>query len=475
MSTFSEALKKEIDLYMVNLSYYNGRLIDEDAEILKKAIVKAKEKFTAKYSQYREQNNHYNHVIECLNSFDDTIKRIHELAECKQNSQEIQVQYAKLLEIKSIVRKCFPNWRNKHGGVNSTINELKRMIQDNNSTIACGDWRELTQYLDGIDKKDAEEYLNDLSNIVMDEVILNANNYPNLIQVVKLLTFYRGVINLFPNLPDTFSIVCREKYTEICDKYKGNDYEIGKKQTNKAVFKSITLPCKIERDIRNKPSFFAFMDNVKMTSTCYPILRDAFLADILQILDNLPDIDLLGVVNELMIKYVFSTPREISLDYIYDFAMLTKLYRETPEQILITEQRYFRTKEIEMQREQAELDRKERARQAREERRMYKEEQEENRRHERELQRELQQEQFRRDARLERERQEATDRRIREERAYQERQENARRRNEQQEALRKQSEEFKAKNDMRHLCWRCANYGHGCQGGVLGCGNFRSK
>ena len=290
-----------------------------------------------------------------------------------------------------------------------------------------------------------------------------------------MFTFHKGIIDIFPNLPEQFSIVCEEKYEELCNTYRGDKYEVGKKPVNKAVFKSITLPCKIERDSRNKPSFIAFPYDVKMNSTSYPILRDAFLADILQIIDNDPNIDLPGLVSALRNRYVESTSVEISEDFTKDFAEFTRLYRETPEQILITEQRYFRTKEIEMQREQAELDRKERIRQAREERRMYKEEQEENRRHERELQKELQREQFRRDARLERERQEATDRRIREERAYQERQENARRRNEQQEALRKQSEEFKAKNDMRHLCWRCANYGHGCQGGVLGCGNFRSK
>lgn len=243
-----------------------------------------------------------------------------------------------------------------------------------------------------------------------------------------MFTFHKGIIDIFPNLPEQFSIVCEEKYEELCNTYRGDKYEVGKKPVNKAVFKSITLPCKIERDSRNKPSFIAFPYDVKMTSTSYPILRDAFLADILQIIETNPNIDLPGLVSTLRNRYVDSTSVEISDDFTKDFAEFTRLYRETPEQILITEQRYFRAKEIEMQREQAELDRKERIRQARKERRMYKEEQEENRRHERELQREA------------------------------------------------ENNVEKERTKMRwELCQRCSLFRNGCQGGVLGCGNFRSK
>ena len=424
---FVEELKKEIDMYMVGLSYYNGRLLDEDAEVLKKAISKAKDVFNKNYTTVVDENKYFNHALICLDEFYPTVEKIKRLANSKENEQEIQAEYKKLLEIKRVVRSCFSASGNRYDDVSKTKNRINSFIDDNKKVFK-GNWRELFQYLDGIDKKDETEYLNNLSDIVMDEVALNADKYPNLIQVIKLLTFHKGIINIFPNLPEQFSIVCKEKYEELCNTYRGDKYEVGKKPVNKAVFKSITLPCKIEMDNRNKPSFFAFPYDVKMTSTSYPILRDAFLADILQIIETNPNIDFPGIVSALRNRYVESTSVEISEDFTKDFAEFTRLYRETPEQILITEQRYFRTKEIEMQREQAELDRKERIRQAREERRMYKEEQEENRRHERELQREAE-----------------------------------------------NNVEKERTKMWWGLCQRCSLFRNGCQGGVLGCGNFRSK
>ena len=124
----------------------------------------------------------------------------------------------------------------------------------------------------------------------------------------------------------------------------------------------------------------------------------------------------------------------------------TRLYKETPAQILITEQRYYKERDLAERREQAELEENRRVRQ--EQARLEREELN-RQRHER----------WEEDARRERERRDRDNQRRAEARA-------------QREA------DYKARDASRkamHLCWKCANYCNGCQGGIVGCGNFRPK
>ena len=107
----------------------------------------------------------------------------------------------------------------------------------------------------------------------------------------------------------------------------------------------------------------------------------------------------------------------------------------------------------------------------------------------RELQRELQEEQWRREdeensrirqeqARLEREelKRQRHERWEEDARRERERRERDNQRRAEARAQREANQKaYKASWDMRHLCHRCANYCNGCQGGIVGCGNFRPK
>ena len=137
---------------------------------------------------------------------------------------------------------------------------------------------------------------------------------------------------------------------------------------------------------------------------------------------------------------------------------LKRLHEETPEQVLITEQRYYMQKQMEQMEENARLQREEIARQA-------------------ELDREYAEE-----ARREAERQEA---RRQEELRYEARiQERMRAREDADRQRKAQREADRQAEEIRmngvHKCWNCANYGR-CSSKVIGsgagntCGGYRPK
>lgn len=153
---------------------------------------------------------------------------------------------------------------------------------------------------------------------------------------------------------------------------------------------------------------------------------------------------------------------------------LKRLFELSPEQMLVEEQRYYRQREIKQLEENAWLERKQRDEHARLERKEIE--------YQAELDRKQQEEMARRaekaekawraeQIRIQRENAEAEQHRWEEDK----RREDERRKAEERERMEQKRREEQEKRDMRHLCWKCANYCHGCHGGIPRCGNFKSK
>ena len=162
-----------------------------------------------------------------------------------------------------------------------------------------------------------------------------------------------------------------------------------------------------------------------------------------------PSLDFPALAERLFREIGARLPASFSETYISLLRSFAVSYRETPEQILVTEQRYYWQKKLDQEKEQAEYDRE-----------MYREEAARMRRQQERLARE---EAARQDA------QRQADEWKQKQRADQER------RDRERESFRQAQKESTDRSKAMQLCWKCANYGHGCDGGILACGNFRPK
>ena len=174
-----------------------------------------------------------------------------------------------------------------------------------------------------------------------------------------------------------------------------------------------------------------------------------YLTKILNLIQLNPSLDFPALAERLFREIGARLPASFSEAYISLLRSFAVSYRETPEQILVTEQRYYWQKKLDQEKEQAEYDRE-----------MYREEAARMRRQQERLARE---EAARQDA------QRQADEWKQKQRADQER------RDRERESFRQAQKESTDRAKAMRLCWRCANYGHGCDGGILACGNFRPK
>lgn len=226
----------------------------------------------------------------------------------------------------------------------------------------------------------------------------------------------------------------------------------------------------MEFDVKSGLYFCAFEQDEETEAPF--IISKQFLDGVLAEIEENSALDLVDMAKALFQKY--GGDKKIDSNIASMLSEFTRLYKETPAQVLITEPRYYRERELAERREQAELDRKSREEQAE---------------RDRELQRELQEKQWRRE--------DEENRRIRQEQETLEREELKRQRHERWEEEARRERERRDRNNQRraearaqreadykardasrkamHMCWKCANYCNGCQGGIVGCGNFRPK
>ena len=458
--SFAEELKNEIIGYQNSLDEFDAIDKNEVNSILEKAVQKKRDVYTRTVVPLENELEQLDQALDVLEkhehlSFEikSSIFSMYERHVTKERRMEIdriiQGKYKELLGLRKDIQEIL---RGKvlTGEKNLPQNDklLREQIQIRKTNVYSqlnDSYLELTQYMDSIEKKVIVGYWMACVSVSTRVLADNAHMYPNLLRLMTISALDNEFAQNAPALNENFSIVCQELYQNIC-----NDIAKRKDSNSYDIFDVIELPFYVEKEGKN---VFLYESSEFGTKECYRIIKGTFLKDLFKELENNPNINLPDLASNIRNKYVTEAIDDKLKKSLIEFK---RLYEETPERILITEQRYYREKELEQQQKAAELHRKELAKQAARDRKnalriAQMEEQ-------REQQREVQE----RRNRIEQERKDKLER----DRQY---------RAEVKERHEKSMADAKARQEAMHLCWRCANYGHGCHGGIPACGNFRPK
>lgn len=472
---FTIQLKEEIEKYIARVKAYKTntdfekirRLLDEYADTIEKRIedvqnkVEKYEKYISscdKLKQYLSLRSNKLYFFAEKNSKNKKVVFPKELLDIQEKIEKITRTINESEETKALIALDSVKLVGKKDeeAIDCLISAYKKEIEGLRETVEHLINRpiKVSDFKKG-GAEDFANYYNLLTDIEIDMIM--PHEYQNLMSVISISFCFQGPFSakcqgLLNH--SGFSIVCCEEYDSLIA-----DLEI---ECSEDMFEEINESDRIVYDsdglyFAKHNENVAYDDKAVYDKIIFSI---DFLQKILRLAKENPDVNLPEFAMILVREFGIGENKKGWLARLSEF---NKLYEETPEQILIRDNRYYKEKELDAMQE-AELNRQleEANRERRAEQEAEKREREEERRH-----REQMEYQCQRD-REEEQRREAD--RKREEREKMER----KRRQEREDSERRQKE-WKEKQDMRFLCWRCAHYGHGCNGMKLGCGNFKSK
>ena len=471
---FADEIRVEIENYLKLYDTYKNTDFSEQLKILDKALGLEEERYKSDVLPLHTQIKTIEKALSGLKKFKSTTDKISKLINRGLDSgtlddATIKAEYNKLQSIRQDIMAALP--KEIPTGVDELDYAKKYLTQRQAELLSSRDYSylELERYMTDSERRSVLKLMKALKPIVIKDRCIDIKTYPNLLQLLALATFNSGCMALAPELPDKFSIVCRNMFDSICSRLCSSTPSFAAKM-QKFAFEKVNIGCTMEFDVKSGLYFCAFEQDEETEAPF--IISKQFLDGVLAEIEENSALDLVDMAKALFQKY--GGDKKIDSNIASMLSEFTRLYKETPAQILITEQRYYKERELAEQREQAELDRRSREEQAE---------------RDRELQRELQEEQWRRE--------DEEKRRIRQEQATLEREELKRQRHERweedarrdrerrdrenqrrAEARAQREADYKARDASRkamHLCWKCANYCNGCQGGIVGCGNFRPK
>lgn len=471
---FADEIRIEIENYLNLYDIYKNTDFSEQLKILDKALGLEEERYKSDVLPLHTQIKTVQKALSGLKKFKSTTDKISKLINRGLDSgtlddATIKAEYSKLQSIRHDIMAALP--KDIPAGVDELSYAKKYLMQRQAELLSSRDYSylELERYMTDSERRSVSKLMKALKPIVIKDRFIDVKVYPNLLQLLTLATFNSGCAALVPELPDKFSIVCRNMFDSICSQLCPGTPSFAAKM-QKFAFQKVNIGCTMDFEVKTGLYFCAFEQDEETEEPF--IISKKFLESALAELEENSTLDLADMAKLLFQKY--GGDKKIDSNIASMLSEFTRLYKETPAQVLITEQRYYRERELAERREQAEFDRKSREEQAE---------------RDRELQRELQEEQWRRE--------DEENRRIRQEQARLEREELNRQRHEQweedarrdrerrdrenqrrAEARAQREADYKARDASRkamHLCWKCANYCNGCQGGIVGCGNFRPK
>ena len=471
---FADEIRVEIENYIALYDAYKNADFSEQLKILDKALGFEEERYKSDVQPLHTQIKTVEKALNSLKKFKNTAEKIAKLINQGLDSgtiddATIKSEYNKLQNIRQDIMAALPN------GIPAGVDELdyakKYLTQRQAELLSSRDYSylELERYMTDSERRSVLKLMKALKPIVIKDRCIDIKTYPNLLQLLALATFNSECAALAPDLPDKFSIVCRNMFDSICSRLCSSTPSFAAKM-KKFAFEKVNIGCTMEFDVKSGLYFCAFEQDEETEAPF--IISKQFLDGVLAEIEENSALDLVDMAKALFQKY--GGDKKIDSNIASMLSEFTRLYKETPAQVLITEPRYYRERELAERREQAELDRKSREEQAE---------------RDRELQRELQEKQWRRE--------DEENRRIRQEQETLEREELKRQRHERWEEDARRERERRDRNNQRraearaqreadykardasrkamHMCWKCANYCNGCQGGIVGCGNFRPK
>lgn len=471
---FADEIRVEIENYIALYDAYKNADFSEQFAILAKALKMEEERYKSDVQPLHTQIKTVEKALNSLKKFKNTAEKIAKLINQGLDSgtiddATIKSEYNKLQNIRQDIMAALPN------GIPAGVDELdyakKYLTQRQEELLSLRDYSylELERYMTDPERRSVAKLMKALKSIVIKDRFIDVKAYPNLLQLLALATFNRWCTALAPKLPDKFSIVCRNMFDSICGQLCSGMPSFAAKM-QKFAFEKVNIGCTMDFEVKTGLYFCAFEQDEETEAPF--IISKQFLNSVLAEIEENSALDLVDMAKVLFQKY--GVDKKVDRNIASMLGEFTRLYKETPAQVLITEQRYYRERELAERREQAELDRRSREEQAERDRELQRELQEEQWRRENEENRRIRQEQ----ARFERE---ELNRQRRERWAAEERREQERRDRDNQrraEARAQREAGYKARDASRkamHLCWKCANYCNGCQGGIVGCGNFRPK
>ena len=468
---YTEQLKNEINTYIASLNWLQSTNRNEINTILERASQQAQEYYDREIAPFQEQLKLVNVALEDTKQLHENVQKMNgDIVGIgtqggkvgKRQEEDIGRSYTMLRQCREKVLKdlkAVPALKMQPG----EPKEVARLISDvtkiknglyKNVNVS---YEDLMQYMDQNDKKKMIHFIDLLNNVLIgvaitSDGVLKHHTYPLLTRLVGVATLNTDCIGSAPGLEETYSIVCREEYDKLCSFIQEYQLPYQKLCPDVFVILSIKYLRKYIRQDEESPDFermaFLLADG---SHNCDEklVFSVGYLTKILNLIQLNPSLDFPALAERLFREIGARLPASFSETYISLLRSFAVSYRETPEQILVTEQRYYWQKKLDQEKEQAEYDRE-----------MYREEAARMRRQQERLARE---EAARQDA------QRQADEWKQKQRADQER------RDRERESFRQAQKESTDRSKAMHLCWKCANYGHGCDGGILACGNFRPK
>lgn len=454
---FIDELKSEIKTYSEELKTYYDNDFTKAWEIVNESSCKESEFYNGTVAPICEERDNVRNALREIPNFRKTASRIYEL----KTEEAIRKHYNRLVEIRTAVQKAFPNGL-KVGENENEVDVATELLKQRNEELSkynFDNYDDLSGYMSESDVPYAAELAKYLAPISFCKGIFPMEKYPNLMQLLTLTSLRSDMAECCSEFGNEFSIVFREEFDKLCNLL--TMFNASDKSFCGKMFKTLSNEYALGK--RNK--FVAFSQDYRKEQG-FVILDEKFLCDLSRIISENSNLDLFGLADCIRDIYGATIPK----DYAYiekTIKELARLYRETPDQVLVTEQRYYQQKQIEQLRENARQEREMMELQAQMEREEYAYQEEQNRRQmekDRVSREWAERENLRR---MEKERQKAEDeareeRRNRQNAAY-------------KESYRKSMDEAAKRREAMHLCWKCANYGKGCHGGILGCGNYRPK
>lgn len=484
---YVELLKEQIKSYLANLERHDSA-ISAAVQILEEKAVAAKEK-------YEEGCHKTEEVLQSAKAKKERAAAIREsvgvlssqlrqkiveytkyAAELQKNpkdgglrekavacDREIQGKYAELLALRKEYAENYAPIADDPREAESLLEkERKKAAKQNKEQWEDISVLKLIPYMDPHEKAVTQRYLEILPYVALDCQILKGEEYPELLLLAALCTRKAETALCVPDLKGSVSVVCEEKCREMCSDMADMQNQLRNFWTGYAY-----------REEKAKNFEFAFLNGAARPQArleeaygknSYLLFTREFLEKLSEVLQEDQDYDLFTLYDRLIkigeeeansVSEEIDSDRDAERSLQNAFKEFKRLYEETPEERLVTEQRYYQQKLLKEAQEknrllerQIEEDRERYEEEQREEERRYREEQRERRREqERQKQREWEQRQERdRERRREEERERAR-------KQEQKRAEDAKRREEADRQRREMS-------DTRHQCNTCANAGH---------------
>lgn len=484
---YVELLKEQIGSYLANLDRHDSAM-SEAVQILEEKATTAKGKYAEGCRKTEEALQSAKVKKERMTAIRESVgmlsaqlrQKIVEYtkyaAELQKNSndsglrekvdacdREIQGKYAELLALRK-------EYAENYASIADDPREAEDLLEKERKKAAKqhkAQWEDISvlkliPYMDTYEKMMTQRYLDLLPHVALDSQILKGEEYPELLLLAALCTRKAETALCVPDLKGDVSVVCAKQCREMCSDMAAMQDRLCNFWTAHAY-----------REEKAKNFEFAFLNGAARPQaylensygkSSYLLFTREFLEKLLEVLQEDQDYDLFTLYERLIKigeEETNSTSEEIYPDRDAErslqnaFKEFKRLYEETPEERLVTEQRYYQQKLLEEAREKNRL----LERQMEEERERYEEEQREEERRYREEQRERRREQERQEQREWEQKQERDRERRREEERERARKQEQRRA---EDAKRKEESDRvrREMSDTRHQCNTCANAGH---------------